>query len=134
MATYLEGALKDYLEAGTDVTAIVSTRVYWLLAPDDPMKPYIYFFRVSDPKRPLYFGTTYTTAGQARYQFTCVSDSNLEALSLQDAVVKRLRWVQGEVYSHTMNIITIENVRQRIDPDTMDYLMDVDAMVEYYEP
>jgi len=134
MATYLEGALKDYLEAGTDVAAIVSTNVYWMLAPQNSARPYIYFFRVSDPKRPMYFGSGLICAGQARFQFTCVSDSNLEALSLQDAVVKRLRWANGTIYSHVVNIVTIENVRQRIDPDTMDYLMDVDAIVEYYEP
>jgi len=133
MATYLEGALKDYLEAGTDVAAIVSTRVYWMRAPQEPTKPYIYFFRVSDPKRPAFFGSSYITAGQARFQFTCVSDENLEAMSLQDAVMKRLRWANGDIYSHTVSIVTIENMRQRLDPDTMDYLMDVDAMVEYYE-
>ncbi len=66
-------------------------------------------------------------------QFTCVTKANSTALDLQQQVMNRLRGTTGSVYGFTVEGIFIENMRQRIDPDTKHYLCDVDARVEYYE-
>lgn len=135
MADYIEGAIKEHLEAVSAVTNICSTRIYWLKAPTVAVLPYIMFFTVSDQHQGMYFDPagTRTKAGQRLMQFTCISDRNKEAANLQHQVMDRLRGTTGSVYGFTVEGIFIENMRQRIDPDTKHYLCDVDARVEYYE-
>ena len=135
MATYIEGALKKYLTDATAVSTICSTRVYHMQAPPGVTKPYVYFFRVSDPHQPMSFDESgdKTKSGQARFQFSCVSGKSIIALSLQKAVMNRLRWATGTINSYAIETILIENMRQRIDPETKDFVYDVDAICEYYE-
>ena len=135
MATYIEGAIVDHLQAGTAVAAICSTRIYWGKAPDRPTKPYVVFNSISDSHDAMYFDPDdeLTKSGQRLMQFTCVADKNTTAINLQKEVMNKLRWTTGTVSSHVIVTIAIENMRSRIDPDTQDYLCDVDARVEYYE-
>ena len=135
MATYIEGAIKDHLEAASAVTNICSTRIYRLKAPDRPTLPYVIFSTISDPHQPAYFDPddALTKAGQRLMQFTCVAKVNTTAVNLQQQVMNRLRWSSGSIHGFTVDNIDIENMRQRIDPDTKHYLCDVDARIEYYE-
>ena len=135
MATYIEGAIIDHLQAGTAVAAICSTRIYWQKAPDRPTLPYVVFSSISDPHQALYFDPDdiATKAGQRLMQFTCVAEKNTDAVNLQKEVMTKLRWTGGIVASHLIVTIAIENMRSRIDPETYNYLCDVDARVEYYE-
>ena len=135
MATYIEGALKSILQAASAVSNIVGTRVFWQRAPVRASLPCIIYFAVADPHRPLYFDPdgVKTKSGQRVFQFTCVSARNLESLGLQQAVMNTLRWAQGTTYGFTIETIGIENMRQRLDPNTDLFVCDVDAMVEYFE-
>jgi hypothetical protein len=135
MATYIEGAIKEYLTDATAVSSICSSRVYWAKAPDRPTIPYVYFFTVSDPHHAMYFDEddAKTKSGQRLMQFTCVAKKNTDATNLQQTVMNRLRWATGTINGFDVERIYIENMRQRIDPDTNLYLCDVDARVEYFE-
>ena len=135
MATYIEGAIKSYLGAGTAVAAICSTRIYWEKAPDRPTLPYVVFSSISDPHQAMYFDDSdvLTKSGQRLMQFSCVAEKNTDAVNLQQEVMTKLRWTSGTVASYTIITIAIENMRSRIDPETYNYICDVDARVEYYE-
>ena len=135
MATYIEGALKKYLTDATAVSTICSARVYHMQAPPRVTKPYVFFYRVSDPHQAMYFDDTgdKTKAGQARFQFSCVSSKPIVALNLQKTVMQRLRWASGTINSYVIETISIENMRQRIDPETKDNVYDVDVICEYFE-
>jgi hypothetical protein len=135
MASYIEGAIKEYVEDAAAISAICSSRIYWLKAPDRPTLPYVVFFTVSDPHNPLYFDVdgTKIDAGQRLMQFTCIAEKNTTAVNLQYHVMNRLRFASGSINGFTVERIYIENMRQRIDPDTQHYLCDVDARVEYYD-
>jgi len=135
MATYIEGAMKAYLGAATAVTDICSTRIYFAKAPDRPTLPYVIFSTVADPHQGMYFDEngTKTKAGQRLMQFTCIATKNTTAVNLQQEVMNRLRYASGSIQGFTIERIMIENMRQRIDPDTQHYLCDVDARIEYFE-
>lgn len=135
MATYIEGAIKAHLGAATAVTDICSTRIYFAKAPDRPTLPYVVFSTVSDPHQGMYFdeNETKTKAGQRLMQFTCVATKNTTAVNLQQEVMNALRYSSGSIQGFTVERIYIENMRQRIDPNTYYYLADVDAVVEYFE-
>jgi len=117
------------------VSAICSDRIYWQVTPQKVTVPCVVFFGVSDPHQPLYMSAdgSKAKAGQRRYQFTCISDEGLQSLNLQHQVMNRLRWWSDTTYGFTIDVITIENMRQRIDPVTNFYMNDVDAIVEYFE-
>ena len=135
MATTIEGALKAYVQAATAVSSIVSSRVYFLEAPQDPTFPYVVFFCVDDPHNALYYGGTSFNSGTARYQFSCFAKEDMMAgLNLQNAIINRLRWTTGTQQGFNIERITILDVRQRRDPDIEHVtISDVDARVEYYE-
>jgi hypothetical protein len=135
MATYIEGAIIDHLQAGTAVAAICSTRIYWEKAPDRPTLPYVVLSSIADPHQAMYFDPddVLTKSGQRLIQFTCVAEKNTDAANLQKEVMTKLRWTSGTVASYTIITIAIENMRSRFDSETQIYECDVDAVVEYYE-
>lgn len=135
MASYIEGAIRSILVDTAAVSDICKARVYWLKTPDVPSMPYVMYFSFSDLHEAKYMTLDGSGAqtGQRAYQFSCISDDSLEALSLQKAVMNTLRWAEGTTYGFTIEIVGIENMRQRIDPTTALYVCDVDAIVEYFE-
>lgn len=135
MASYIEGVLRSILVNTAAVGDLVGNRVYWQKTPQEPTVPCVVYFAVADPHLPLYMSPDESKAksGQRLFQFTCMSDKSIEGLNLQQKVMNTLRWAQGTTYGFTIEVITIENMRQRIDPVTDLYLNDVDAIVEYFE-
>ena len=135
MATYIEGAIRSILTDTAAVSTYTGSRVYWGRTPQKPTVPFIVFFCVADAHQPMYLTADGSGAnmGQRMYQFSCFSDDSIEAQLLQQAVMDTVRWAQGTTYGFTIETVDIENMRQRLDPDTDLYICDVDAMVEYYE-
>lgn len=135
MASYIEGAIRSILVDTAAVNTYCSSRVYWRRTPQKPTIPFIVFFAVSDLHQPLYMTLDGSGAetGQRMYQFSCLSDNAIVCQLLQQAVMDTLRWAQGTTYGFTIENVDIENMRQRVDPDTDLYVCDVDAIVEYYE-
>lgn len=135
MASYIEGAIRSILIDTEAVGDLVGNRVYWHKTPQIVTLPCVVFFAVSDPHLPLYFDPTEanTKSGQRLFQFTCMSNKSIESLALQQKVMNTLRWAEGTTYGFTIEMITIENMRQRFNPETEIYLNDVDAIVEYFE-
>lgn len=131
----IEGVVRYILKDTTTVSDICSDRIYWLKTPQKPTLPYVEFHAISDPHEALYMtiDESKAKAGQRHFEFTCVSDDSLEALDLQQALMSTLRWAQGVTYGFTIEIITIENMRHDVEPETDLYANKVEARVEYYE-
>ena len=128
---YIEGALRSYIIADENITTICGNRVYFLKAPDRVTKPYIYFFTVADSHDPMYFGKI--MSGQRLIQFSCIAARNTTAIGLQLKLMERLQFASGTIQNFEIEQIKINNMRSRIDPDTNDYICDVDVIVEYYD-
>lgn len=135
MADTIEGAIRTYVLSSTTVSAYISSRLYWHRAPEVPTIPYVIFFGVDDPHQPMYFDEDEmrTKAGQRRMQFTVVDDESLRSLGIQNEIMDRLRWASGSINGFTVETIKVADMRQRIDPDTLHYLNDIDVIVEYFE-
>jgi len=133
MASYIEGMLRSILVDTAAVSDYCGNRVYFQVAPQRPSVPCIVYFAVSDLHQPMYMSGDGAEAGQRMFQFSCISEDSIEAQLLQQAVMNTLRWAQGTTYGFTIENIGIENMRQRIDPNTDLFVCDVDAIVEYFE-
>lgn len=136
MANYIEGCVRSILLSTAAVTSICETRISYQKTPQLVTLPCIIYFAVSDPHLPLYMSPDGSKAksGQRRFQFTCMSNVNTEALALQYEVMNALRWFQGVTSSFTIENISIADMRQHYDDTTEIYANDVDAIVEYFEP
>ena len=131
----IEGVIRYILKDTAVVSDICSDRIYWLKTPQKPTIPYVVYNAVADPHDALYMSLDQSKAktGQRLFQFTCVSDDSIESLDLQQTLMDTLRWAQGATYGFTIEIVTIENMRHDIEPETDLYLNQVEARVEYYE-
>lgn len=127
--------MRSILKDNANVSAICSDRIYWQHTPQKVTMPCVVYFAISDIHAPLYMSVdgSKAKAGQRLFQFTCISENNITSLNLQQKVMDALRWAQGTSYGFTIEIVTIENMRQRYESETKFYMNDVDAMVEYYE-
>ena len=131
----IEGVVRYMLKDTAAVAALCSDRIYWLKTPQKPTLPYVVYHATSDPHDAQYLSPagTYTKAGQRHFNFACISDDSLESLDLQQTLMNTLRGAQGTTCGFTIEIVTIENMRHRVDPVADVYVNDVDAIVEYYE-
>ena len=131
MAKYIEKAVMEYIAGASAVTAVTSV-IYWMDIAPGATPPYIVGVYVSNPLRPLWMSNG-INAGQLYIQVSCVTKTTTQGELLRDAVKDRLRWARGTIASQVINIIRIENMRARRDPETGWYVHDVDAIVEYIE-
>lgn len=136
MASYIEGCIRSILKDTEDVGDIVGNRIYFHKTPQKVTYPCIVYFAVADPHLPIAMSSDKSKAksGQRLFQFTCLATVSTVCMNLQQKVMNTLRWAQGTTYGFSINVITIENMRNRYDSTTNIYMGDVDAIVEYFEP
>jgi len=91
----IEEALNTVLEANSAVVALVSGRIYPVLAPEPPQYPFIAYTLASETN----YSAMGTDAGtlRRRYQFDCYDKTATGASNLADAVKAALLRYRGTV-------------------------------------
>jgi len=100
-SSYIEEAISTYLLADSNITNIVSTRIYYLEVPQVPTYPYIRFQIIFDPDLNFYVGTD---GSNPRIQVDCVAD-NIDMVTLK-LLDKNVRTRLND-YSGTMDGIVV---------------------------
>jgi hypothetical protein len=127
----LEKGLHTYLSssAGSALTALISTRLYWLTAPNRVTKPYCVYQIIGDNDRQLWFGGD---TGDAIVQFDVIADTK----SGKDAIYALrdiLRGYNGILGSVQTVISTVSNIREFDVTDTTgpEYQFQIDFSIQF---
>lgn len=79
------GALRTRILAAPTVSAIVATRVYWNMAPQGAVRPYVVLTTISDPRPGHLQG--YDGSRVTRVQCDCFGAKHIEATGLAEAIL-----------------------------------------------
>lgn len=96
----IETALRSYVLSSATIASLVSSRMYYLIAPQEGPFPYIVYHDVDDPARWDAMGNTPTR--QPRFQFDVYGSTASSVVDVREALIDRLR--QGQDY-YINNII-----------------------------
>ena len=127
----IEGQIRALVLSNGTVTTLISTRMYYLIAPDQETFPYVVYQDVSDPHVPNSFD--HIASRQPRFQFDVYGSSAVSVVDVRDAIIGVLRWHQGTVGTLTANGIQIANVQSMLVEDSVIYRSIIDAIVDYQE-
>ena len=105
----LEEGLYAHLVADSGVAALVSTRVYPLLVPQDATLPAIAYQRISGPRDHSHTGTT--GLALARIQLTLIASSYANAKALGTAVRTAMAGLRGSMGAVVVNACLFDNER-----------------------
>ena len=84
----IESDLVAHLKANTALTALVSTRIYPMTAPQNVVKPYITYQVISDNSNQCVGGAVYQS--DTRFQLDCWSTKYSEVKAIKTAVVNAI--------------------------------------------
>jgi len=89
----IEQAIYKYLAAQSGITDLVSTRIYYVRAPQDVTAPYIVFFKVSAPRVHSHDGGS----GLAfpRFQFSCFASTYYVCKQVMEQLQTALQGYSG---------------------------------------
>jgi hypothetical protein len=131
-STYIENAIRARLLADSAVAAIVSTRVYYLEAPQNVTKPYVVFFDVSDPDKNWKVGVD---GSNPRFQVESIDDNTslTNVKALDKAVRASLRDFKGSMDGINVNYIERGKAQVFRDPEnvirlTRDFVVNYDRV------
>ncbi len=133
MAT-IEQALKEYLTGYAGLAAIVAGRVYALITPDKPAKPYVVFQRISTPREHSQSGPSALV--QPRFQIDCWGDSYETCKQAIDQVRFALdgyKGVMGVTYPVTVYDAFCEGDKDTYDHPTRLYGAMIDVRIRHEE-
>jgi hypothetical protein len=101
-------AVYSYLSAQVPVTTLVSTRIYPLHLPQDPVIPAIVVTQVAEESDHHLTGK----AGHSRatLKFACLSQDMQEAFDIAEALRGVMQGYRGTMGSYTVGSITLQNV------------------------
>tara|TARA_Y100000593_G_scaffold46010_1_gene87472 strand:+ start:223 stop:603 length:381 start_codon:yes stop_codon:yes gene_type:complete len=102
------------LNAASDVTALVSSRVYVGHAPQAASLPYIVTTLMSSNELPVLNGSTGSRV--LSYDIDCVATRSVTAEAVGGAVRSSLAGYSGTVNDDTIHTITIESESSDYDP------------------
>lgn len=91
----IEQAIKKELMVASGVTDLISTRLYYVRAPQNVTKPYVVFFKVSAPREYSHNGVS--GLAQSRFQFSCFATTYYVAKQITEAIRAAI-----EAFSGTM--------------------------------
>lgn len=91
----IEQAIKRELMADSGVTDLIGERLYYVRAPQDVVKPYVVFFKVSGLREYSHDGAS--ELAQPRFQFSCFATIYYEAKQIAEAIRAAI-----EAFSGTM--------------------------------
>jgi hypothetical protein len=89
----IEQAIKKELMDASGVTDLISTRLYYVRAPQDVTKPYVVFFKVSGPREYSHDGAS--ELANPRFQFSCFATTYYEAKQIVTAIRTVLEGFDG---------------------------------------
>lgn len=105
----LEAGIYAHLIADSGVAALVATRIYPLLVPQDATLPALAYQRISGPRDHAHTGAT--GLAFARMQLTYVAASYNEAKSLGEAVRAAMDGLKGSMGAVTVGACLLDNER-----------------------
>jgi hypothetical protein len=92
----MEEALRSYLLAGTDLSALVATRIHWVRSPQGAASPRIVLYRISGLRDMHMQGPSGLVA--SRVQVDCIGASYGSAKAVARAVEARLSGYSDTAY------------------------------------
>ena len=123
----IEEALFSHLSAFAGLTALVGTRIYPMLLPQQATLPAVTFMKVSNP----YIRTFGSTIGaQPRFQFSCWATTYLGAKAVADQIKAALDFYAGTMGGGVVvRAGLVENELDDYDPETKRYHVPVDVIL-----
>jgi len=130
----IEQAIRDECYGAAAIAALVIDRIYYVRAPQDVLKPYIVFSKVSAPRDNTHDGPSGLV--NARFQFDCYATTYMGAKAIAAAVQSEL-----EGYSGTMggaggvlvNGCFYDDEQDNWDEETKFYCVTQDFVMWYRE-
>lgn len=121
----LEEGLGDYLATYAGLTALISTRVYWMREPQGITLPCLTFERI-DTMRTHTHDTSgaNTDLARPRFQFDAVAETYSSAKAITDQVRAALNGKSGTIgvtYTHTIQAALVDAEEPDYDAETETY-------------
>lgn len=123
----IEADLYTRLTGHAGLSALVATRVYPLVAPQDGTLPYVTYQRISGTVHHQFARTAVAT--QARYQFDVWAGSFLSA----QTVMAQLRTALVALTGNTVTVheVLLDGSRDEYEPETALFRASQDALITY---
>lgn len=133
----IEEGIYTYIQTQSGVTALVSTRVYPIMMPQDFTLPAIVYSRISGEREHMANNTSKTTRMigkvRARYQFDCIAETPDGAKDLGEALRKAMDGYIGLMGTNTVQACALINDNDIYDPETDTFIRSMDFRISYIE-
>lgn len=116
------------LAATTGLTSLVSTRIYPIRLPQNPVFPCVTFQVISEPRIHSLDGAS---APNAIIQVDCWARQHKEAHQVAEAVMAAFDSFAGTMGSVTVSACLLQNRQEIYEPDVDDYRVSLDFSVWY---
>lgn len=124
-------AVYSQLANNAGVSALVSTRIYPLVMPQQPTMPALVYAMVDNNREQVHRGQT--TGVKARVQVTCWGATEASAAAVKDAVRLAMIGAQGSVASVTIDGVVCEGEVEGFEPDTTRHWIALDFFIWHRE-
>ena len=122
----IESDLYGYLSTYAGLTALISTRIYPLVAPQNVTKPYCTYQKISLERKYSHGG--YSGLQRPRLQVSCYAETYEQSRAVADQVIAALEAWPGAA---NIQAVFIENEIDLYDPDTGLQYIPVDFFCYY---
>ena len=133
MASTLPGAIRAHALSDATLTALIGTKMAFQEIASGTVVPYVEFSLISDPHLPIAFGGSDFNSGQAVFQFDCWAETDTEAAAIEDALMSKLRDMQGTIQGWRFEWSWVRNRRSDRDATTKMYRAQIDMQFDFYE-
>lgn len=110
-----EEGLFDYLSNHAGLSALVGSRIYPSVLPQDPTLPAVTYFRVSTPRERAF---KRSLLPQGMFQLDCWATTYPDAKDVAEQVRLALDMYRGTMGTETVLVSIIVNERDLYDPET----------------
>jgi len=127
----IEAGLHGFLTDDTDIAAIVATRVYPIILPQNPTMPAITYQRISTPR----VSSTTGPSGLAspRIQVDCWAETYAAVKALSDTVRTAVDGYSGTMDTFTVYGVIVESEQDLYEPDAVYYRTSLDLIIWHKE-
>lgn len=134
--THIEEALLTFIQGGSSVQAIFSTRFYPLVTPLQPVYPCVAYQRIDGVEVESHQGASNLIFG--RYQLTGFDTSYARLATGMGYIRDRLQsynknkaLLNGELSGLRVDSIRIQEVDNSFEPSTREYRRAIDVFIDY---
>ena len=120
-SSYIEGALRTYLRANTNISALLGDRIYIVEAPQGVVEPYAIIFMVSSNSDSITL--CYNDGAEPRFQiniFTKGHDEAYKTLQIGNTIIDAIQNYNGAMDGITVDYIKAHGVQVLQDEDNED--------------